>query len=652
MRVLSKSRFKIGLECPNKLYFYGDKNYANQKDENTFLASLAEGGFQVEALARLYYPEGVFIDAKPGDYKDAFAKTQKALENENVVIYEASFLYEGLYVMTDILVKRGSKIKIVEVKAKSFDPAEDHEFIGKRGNITSGWRSYLFDITFQKYVVQRCYKDLTIDACFMMADKTKVATIEGLNQKIRLPHSGDIRRDVLVNLTAEQAQETSVLSEVNVNSIVEDVISGKHSYYDNLNFMEAIPLLHSVYSEKKYPSWPTNYSRCKSCQYRATEEEKANGLLSGFEYCFKTQHKWSQEDFNRSNIFELWNFRGQKLLEENRLFLDDLTEEDFKIKEVPDKMGPAERRWVQVERTLDMPNEPYIEKSALNAEIQTWKYPLHFIDFETSAVALPFNKGRRPYEQMAFQFSHHTCYADGRIEHTSEYINNIPGEFPNFLFVSALKKALETDNGTIFRFATHENSILNAIKNQLEESTYPKKKDLIDFIKTITTPTQKSADSWKPNRPMVDLREVILNYYYNPLTKGSNSLKAILPAVLNTSSFLKEKYTKPIKNINLTSQNFGPHHVWLKFKAGKAIDPYKALPDVFESWETEKLDGTISGLSNISDGGGALTAYSKLQFVDMSTKERDTITESLLKYCELDTLAMVMVYEHLLEISK
>ena len=156
----------------------------------------------------------------------------------------------------------------------------------------------------------------------------------------------------------------------------------------------------------------------------------------------KHNNKWSQEDFNRSNIFELWNFRGQKLLEENRLFLDDLTEEDFKIKEVPDKMGPAERRWVQVERALDMPNEPYIEKSALNAEIQTWEYPLHFIDFETSAVALPFNKGRRPYEQMAFQFSHHTCYADGRIEHTSEYINNTPGEFPNFLFVSALKKAI------------------------------------------------------------------------------------------------------------------------------------------------------------------------------------------------------------------
>ena len=329
----------------------------------------------------------------------------------------------------------------------------------------------------------------------------------------------------------------------------------------------------------------------------------------------------------------------------------DLQEKLKKVKEVPDKMGTAERRWIQVERTLETPNEPYVEKSALKAEIQEWGYPLHFIDFETSAVALPFNKGRRPYEQIAFQFSHHTCYADGRIEHTSEYINNVPGEFPNFLFVSALKKALGKDNGTIFRFATHENSILNAIKNQLETSIYPDKKELIDFIKTITTPTQKSTDTWKASRPMIDLRVVILNYYYNPLTKGSNSLKAVLPAILNSCSFLKEKYTQSLENINLTSLNFGPNHIWLKFEDGKAVDPYKALPSIFEDWAPEKLDGIISGLSNISDGGGALTAYSKLQFVDMSTHERDTITTSLLKYCELDTLAMVMIYEHLLNIS-
>jgi uncharacterized protein YprB with RNaseH-like and TPR domain len=34
----------------------------------------------------------------------------------------------------------------------------------------------------------------------------------------------------------------------------------------------------------------------------------------------------------------------------------------------------------------------------------------------------------------------------------------------------------------------------------------------------------------------------------------------------------------------------------------------------------------------------------------MSDKERNEITTGLLKYCELDTLAMVMIYEHLKEL--
>ena len=67
-KVLSKSKFKVGLECPNKLYYYGDKTYANKQTEDTFLQTLAEGGFQVEALARLHYPNGHFIQAKPWEY--------------------------------------------------------------------------------------------------------------------------------------------------------------------------------------------------------------------------------------------------------------------------------------------------------------------------------------------------------------------------------------------------------------------------------------------------------------------------------------------------------------------------------------------------------------------------------------------------------
>ena len=73
MKVLSKSRFKLGLECPNKLFFTSNKEYANQKSENPFMKALASGGFQVEELARLHYPEGILIkDPKEHDKYDYF----------------------------------------------------------------------------------------------------------------------------------------------------------------------------------------------------------------------------------------------------------------------------------------------------------------------------------------------------------------------------------------------------------------------------------------------------------------------------------------------------------------------------------------------------------------------------------------------------
>lgn len=54
-----------------------------------------------------------------------------------------------------------------------------------------------------------------------------------------------------------------------------------------------------------------------------------------------------------------------------------------------------------------MIGDTYLDVPGLKEEMKGWKFPLHFIDFETSAVALPFYDKMRPYEQIAFQFSHH-----------------------------------------------------------------------------------------------------------------------------------------------------------------------------------------------------------------------------------------------------
>jgi hypothetical protein len=158
------------------------------------------------------------------------------------------------------------------------------------------------------------------------------------------------------------------------------------------------------------------------------------------------------------------------------------------------------------------------------------------------------------------------------------------------------------------------------------------------------------VEKWKGKRAMVDLRDMVLKYYYNPYTKGSNSIKAVLPAALKSSKYLRIKYAQPLKEIGLSSLNFSENHIWLQENVGVMVSPYKMLPPLFEGWNEEEMGETISELEGIADGGMALTAYAKLQYVDMSEREREELTLGLKKYCELDTLAMVMIYEHFREI--
>ena len=138
--------------------------------------------------------------------------------------------------------------------------------------------------------------------------------------------------------------------------------------------------------------------------------------------------------------------------------------------------------------------------------------------------------------------------------------------------------------------------------------------------------------------------------YYNPHTKGSNSIKKVLPACIQSSKLLKNKYQQSINEIGLSSLNFQDDHIWLNELDDKVFNPYNSLPSLFENWSTSDLETTLSELDGIDNGGAALVAYAKLQYTDMSEKERLELKSALLKYCELDTLAMVMIYEHWLEL--
>ena len=76
-----------------------------------------------------------------------------------------------------------------------------------------------------------------------------------------------------------------------------------------------------------------------------------------------------------------------------------------------------------------------------NSEI-TWTYPLHFIDFEGIAPAIPFHKGMESViKKPHFNFLCMTTSADGTVRHAAEWVERELQMFPCFTFIRSSEKS-------------------------------------------------------------------------------------------------------------------------------------------------------------------------------------------------------------------
>lgn len=652
---LTKSIFKVGLECPRKLFYHKKPaEYFNGKDEDPFLESLAQGGYQVGALAQLKYPGG--IEIKEREYAAAAEETQKYLSQENAVLFEAAFLKDHFYVRADISIKAGDNLRIIEVKSKSFESDDNEAFLSPQKSkpgapkLYANWIPYIYDLTFQVYVARLNYPNLKVSASMMLLDKTASANDDGLHQLFLVKKSGRSKEVVLTKDIPQGFTGDQLLTEVDVTEIVDAVIEGRET--SDFHFMgdmasRAQKLAEIYLNNVRYPVQGLVASQCKGCEFRGNHE----GLKSGFDECW-TEAANIESASSKKMAFDLWNFRWtDKAFENRKYLLDHLDESDLGKK--PTKTSA--RQLLQIEKHKEGTLDPWFDLDALKAEIDSWKWPLHFIDFETCTPAIPFKKGFAPYSEVVFQFSHHVMDVNGKVSHTGQFIDLTPGSFPSFDFVRELKKQLEGDSGTVFRYSNHENSVLNRIVFLLQQSQESDRDELIHFIKTITK--KKAPDKktilWSGDRCMVDLLEVVKECYFSPLMGGSNSLKYVLPSILSESAYLRKKYSRPVYGTSeMPSLNFSDH-VWIKdLRADGISDPYKELPPLFSAEDLQKIDSLISDEDQIRNGGAAMMAYCRTQFTEMSIEEREAIQKALLKYCELDTLAMVMLVEYWLDSVK
>lgn len=678
---LTKSRFKAALSCQTKLYYLLRPNeYRNNDSSNEFLQALAAGGYQVGELAKYLYPGGIEVDSS--DHDEAVRQTDELMKRKNVTIYEGAFRHEHFFIRADIIRKTGNTLELVEVKSIAIDPSDGIESFlrktdWKKGvvGITGGFREYMYDVAFQAMVVGLAYPGLMIKPHLMAADKTATATVDGLHQLFKISHNNgriQIVRDVAtVNAqSGDRILGNSILTAIDVSVIVESILAGKETtlkkidgWPNGTSFRDfATDIARKLQAGTKISTKPS--TKCKACEFRCADQD---GLKSGFNECWKPL---LGDKLGEPMVFDIWKLNNSQhdysadFIKEGKYLISQLSEADITPPEStflpePPAWSPHERKLIQLRKVLHDDSTPAVQKEGLRAAMNKWRFPIHFVDFETSTAAIPFNKGRRPYEIIAFQFSHHTIDAAGNVTHAGQYLHTTPGEFPNFSFIRELRKQLSADDGTIIRYADHENSVLRTIRAQLDASSEADRKDLIAWIDTITEwSIGKKRECGQRN--MVDLAALLRKFYYHPATNGSCSLKAVLPAIIAESKFLRDKYSKPVyggPRGSIRSLNFKDTPMaWFQkdLATGKISDPYTLLGRVLPELNLpdESADDVASeGEGVINNGGLAMMAYYAMQFMDMDPKLRKETCAQLLQYCELDTLAMVMLYEHFRELA-
>jgi hypothetical protein len=293
------------------------------------------------------------------------------------------------------------------------------------------------------------------------------------------------------------------------------------------------------------------------------------------------------------------------LLNENKASLFDVQEEWLTKAD-----GTVGATSVRQRRQIDLTrNSTAWYSDELRSTIGNLQYPLHFIDFEISRLALPYHARMRPYGQVAFQWSAHTVSEPGAAPVHREWLNTV-NTWPNKSFVTSLRDAIG-DSGSVLTWSAFEGVSLKAIDAELEifDETDP---EVAAWIKSAVDPETR----------MVDMCKWAANDFYHPGMKGRTSIKVVMDALWKSDPQMWAQFTE-----------------WTGLPASESTDPYSALPAI-----------TINGIEqDVREGTGAMRAYEEMMYgVELENADAKAAWAQLLRqYCELDTLSMVLIFEHL-----
>jgi len=182
------------------------------------------------------------------------------------------------------------------------------------------------------------------------------------------------------------------------------------------------------------------------------------------------------------------------------------------ISDIPDDFPLSERQ--RRACTCVQTGEPWFS-AELGKQLETLKYPLCFMDFESVNPAIPRFWGMRPFDQLPFQWSVHVQrQPEAELDHY-EFLSTDSSD-PRRGFITSLCGALGKSGSIVVYSQQFESQRLAELAARLPEFAEP--------IKAIQS-------------RLFDLLPVVRDHVYHPAFAGSYSLKSVLPALVPAMSY-------------------------------------------------------------------------------------------------------------------
>ena len=142
------------------------------------------------------------------------------------------------------------------------------------------------------------------------------------------------------------------------------------------------------------------------------KKEKIDETKCSCIYKTRSNHCDAFKYFNNSvpdfSIYEIGRISAKKV----RLLVDN---GQLAMIDIPKDFELNENQQSQLDSLIQ--GRPLVNEDNINRELGQLKFPLHFIDYETYASAIPKLDGLSPHKHLPFQVSIHTLNKDGTLNH-------------------------------------------------------------------------------------------------------------------------------------------------------------------------------------------------------------------------------------------